>query len=123
MSVATTLLPIDQLSSGVVGVMFGPYRSATSRPFHVTTNAAVSDAGSKAASTARLSVSASSPGDSGPVRSTSPTRQRDLPLLGPAVHHGLAELRALHRRSDEVADVLGREVRIEAGHEDGRAHH
>ena len=43
---------MDQLSSGVVIVMFGPYRSAMIRPLYVTRNAAVIPAGSNAASTA-----------------------------------------------------------------------
>src|SRR5262249_10761871 len=51
-SVAVRLLPIDQLSSGVVIVMLGPYRSAMIRPLYVTRNAAVIPAGPTAAWTA-----------------------------------------------------------------------
>ncbi len=65
-SVAVRLLPIDQLSSGVCMVMPSPYRSAMTRPFHVTTKAAVIDAaGSKAASTARLTLAMSSAASTG----------------------------------------------------------
>src|SRR6266850_4462768 len=72
-NVAVRLLPIDQLSSGVCSVMPSPYRSAMRRPLHVTTKAAVIPAaGSKAASTACLTLTASSSGGSGSLGRTSP---------------------------------------------------
>ena len=72
-SVAVTLLPIDQLSRGVWAVMPSPYRSPMTRPFHVTTKAAVSSAaGSNAASTACFTLAASISGGSGAFGSTSP---------------------------------------------------
>src|SRR6266403_5006854 len=72
-NVAVRLLPIDQLSSGVCSVMPSPYRSAMRRPLHVTTKAAVTPAaGSKAASTACLTLTASSSGGSGSLGRTSP---------------------------------------------------
>src|SRR5581483_7636728 len=55
------LLPMDQLSSGVVIVMPGPYRSPMICPLYVTTNAAVipeSNAAATAASTFALSTPA-----------------------------------------------------------------
>src|SRR6185436_20940066 len=74
--VAVTLLPIDQLSSGVCAVMPAAYRSPIGRPFQVTTNAAViSSAGSNAASTACFTLAASSPGGSGSDGITSPIGQ------------------------------------------------
>jgi hypothetical protein len=52
-SVAVRLLPMDQLSRGVRGVIPPPYRSPMILPFQVTTKAAViAAAGSNAASTA-----------------------------------------------------------------------
>ena len=73
MSVAVRLLPFDQLSSGVCGVIPSPYRSPMIRPRHVTTNAAVMPAGgSKAASTAWATSAASSTGGSGSSVNTSP---------------------------------------------------
>ena len=72
-SAAVTLLPIDQLSSGVRAVMPSPYRSAMRCPLHVTTKAAViAAADSKAASTACFTLAASSPAGSGFLGSTSP---------------------------------------------------
>src|SRR5713226_260222 len=73
MSVAVTLLPIDQLSSAVCGVMPSPYRSPMIRPLHVATKAAViSAAGSNAASTACFTFAASTSFGSGSFGSTSP---------------------------------------------------
>src|ERR1051326_483020 len=67
------LLPIDQLSSGVRAVMPSPYRSPTTRPFHVTTQAAVmASAGSKARSRARRTFAVSSSGGGGAGGNTSP---------------------------------------------------
>ena len=67
------LLPIDQLSRGVRRVMPSPYRSPISRPFQVTTNAAViPDAGSNAASIACCSLAASICGGKGSSGSRSP---------------------------------------------------
>src|SRR5256885_17200964 len=58
-NVAVTLLPIDQLSSGVCIVIASPYRSPMRRPLHVTTKAAViPESGSKAPPMACLSVAA-----------------------------------------------------------------
>ena len=72
-SVAVTLLPIDQLSRGVCIVMPSPYRSPIRRPFHVTTKAAVIPAaGSKAASTACFTLAMSSAAGGGSLGSTSP---------------------------------------------------
>ncbi len=71
--VAVTLLPIDQLSSGVCEVIPCAYRSPTKRPFQVTTNAAVISAGiSNAASTACFTLFMSSCDGYGSFGSTSP---------------------------------------------------
>src|SRR5216683_34802 len=72
-NVAVTLLPIDQLSSGVCAVMPSPYRSAMRRPLHDTTKAAVIPAaGSKAASTACFTLGASSSDGGGSLGRASP---------------------------------------------------
>ena len=71
-SVPLRLFPIDQLSSGVAGVMCSPYRSAMICPLYVTTNAAVMPAGSKAASTACCSLALSIPAGRSPFGTTSP---------------------------------------------------
>src|SRR6267378_5997757 len=72
-SVAVRLLPIDQLSSGVCRLMPSPYLSAMMRPFHVTTNAAVTSAAdAKAASAACFTLGASSSAGCGSLDRTSP---------------------------------------------------
>src|SRR5260370_30140340 len=72
-SVAVRLLPMDQLSRGVRGVIPAPYRSPMILPFQVTTKAAVMAAtGSNAASTARRSPVVSRPDGSGSDGKTSP---------------------------------------------------
>ena len=71
-----TLLPIDQLSSGVSFVMPSPYFSATMRPFQVATNAVVSASGTEnAASIAAFTLSMSMPGGIGVFGSRSPIGQ------------------------------------------------
>jgi hypothetical protein len=76
MSVAVRLLPIDHLSRGVCEVMPSLYRSPTMWPFQVTRKAAVMACfGSKAASTAALSLSASRAEGNGVSGSVSPTGQ------------------------------------------------
>src|SRR5262249_53606930 len=83
MSVPATLLPIDQLSSGVRRVTPAPYRSPMTRPFHVTTKAAVMpDGGSNAASTASFTFAASREEGSGDSGSLSPIGQGSLSASG-----------------------------------------
>src|SRR5258708_39195732 len=75
MSVAVTLLPIDQLSSGVCAVMVSPYRSPMSLPLHVTTKADVMpSAGSKAASTACLTFAGASSAGGAALAGPAPPR-------------------------------------------------
>src|SRR5260370_14936190 len=81
--VAVKLLPIDQLSRGVLAVMPSPYRSPMSRPFHVTTKAAVIEAaGSNAASKAALSLACSIFGGSGSLGRTTPIGHRCVEASG-----------------------------------------
>ena len=83
MSVAVKLFPMDQLSSGVCAVMPSPYRSPMSRPFQVTTKAAVIEAaGSNAASKAALSLPWSISGGSGSLGRTSPIGHRCVEAFG-----------------------------------------
>src|SRR5260370_37982611 len=64
--VVVRLLPMDQLSRGVRGVIPAPYRSPMILPFQGTTKAAVmAAAGSNAASTARRTPVVSRPDGSG----------------------------------------------------------
>ena len=71
-SVPERLFPMDQLSSGVVIVMFAPYRSAMILPLYVTTKAAVIPAGSNAASSAASTLALSTPAGHGSFDGLSP---------------------------------------------------
>jgi hypothetical protein len=90
------------------------------RPFQVTTKAAViPSAGSKAASTAAATFSASSSAGKGSSESTSPMGQGWVEGSGRALSTATGLKYTDSTR--EVANVLGRKVRIKTRDEHGRA--
>src|SRR5258708_3958664 len=114
MSVAVTLLPIDQLSSGVCAVMVSPYRSPMSLPLHVTTKADVMpSAGSKAASTACLTFAvSSSAGGASPAGAAPPRPGRVAGAGGRRLNRPGGEspqaLAGWERHASLVTQILGR---------------